>query len=266
MVSVESKVAEFADMVKLPHGGDIIEFIKWQIGSMLGMDVGPRPTFAQSAPPPPSYVATTQPPVAVASQPSTPTLMLQTPATTYQQTSSGSSETFTDSRDGQTYKTVVIGGKRWMAQNLNYRIKDKSWCYGGDNSYCDKYGRWYDWNTAKTVCPSGYHLPSRQEWDDLVETAGGSGVASKKLKARSGWSSGWGNGKGGNGTDNFGFSALPGGGATSLGGTAGSPIGERGCWWTATESYYIWMWCNDNAVREEQLRGGFRFSVRCVAD
>jgi hypothetical protein len=51
MVSVESKVAEFADMVKLPYGGDIIEFIQWQIGSMLGMAVGPRPGSAQDQTP-----------------------------------------------------------------------------------------------------------------------------------------------------------------------------------------------------------------------
>ncbi len=50
MVSVESKVAEFADMVKLPYGSDIIELIQWQIGSMLGMAVGPRP--GQTAQPP----------------------------------------------------------------------------------------------------------------------------------------------------------------------------------------------------------------------
>jgi len=54
MISVQSKVAEFADMVKLPQGGDIIEIIQWQVGSMLGMEVGPRPTFTQSTPPPPS--------------------------------------------------------------------------------------------------------------------------------------------------------------------------------------------------------------------
>jgi len=58
MVSVQSKVAELADMTELPRGGKIIELIEWQIGSMLGMPVGPRPKAAASAQS--VYVAPTQ--------------------------------------------------------------------------------------------------------------------------------------------------------------------------------------------------------------
>ncbi len=49
MVSVQSKVAEMADIVELPYGGKVIDIIQWQIGSMLGMPVGPRPTAAAGA-------------------------------------------------------------------------------------------------------------------------------------------------------------------------------------------------------------------------
>jgi len=135
--------------------------------------------------------------------------------------------TFTDTRDGQTYKTVKIGEQTWMARNLNYKT-DSSWCYNNDTSYCNKYGRLYNWKTAQTACPAEYHLPSREEWDNLVDAANAYKKDGKTLKTRRGWK-GWNK----NGTDDYGFSAQPSGVRTT--GGEFYDIGEQGDWWTNAE-------------------------------
>ncbi len=175
--------------------------------------------------------------------------------------------TFTDGRDGQTYKTVKIGEQTWMAQNLNYNTPNGSWSCGSrcnDNSlsYCEKYGRLYNWEIAKTVCPAGWKLPDTADWNRLVATAGGWKTAAKTLKSKSGWI------ENGNGTDDYGFSALPGGYRSGDG--CGS-AGIYGSWWTATEfesnyAYYRDMHCDRDYVNELNTFKGFGHSVRCVAD
>jgi uncharacterized protein (TIGR02145 family) len=169
---------------------------------------------------------------------------------------------FTDSRDGKIYKTVNIGGKTWMAQNLNYRTQFGSWCYGNDNSGCNGYGRLYDWNAAERVCPSGWHLPSRQEWDGLVAAAGDT-AAGRRLKSASGWSIG------GGGLDEYDFSALPGGNRNTAGDFHGA--GGNGYWWTgnmnaSNSAYYRYMHHNIDSVGEHSENEGIGFSVRCVQD
>jgi uncharacterized protein (TIGR02145 family) len=167
---------------------------------------------------------------------------------------------FTDPRDGQEYRTVKIGNQIWMAENLNYKT-GKCWAYENDESNRQKYGLLYDWETAKSACPKGWHLPTTKEWDQLMSAAGGEKTADKKLKSKTGWD------KNGNGTDDFGFSALPGGYRYIDGRFLG--VGNYGPWWSATENgsgdaydrymdYYFVCVCKD----EE----GYGFSVRCVKD
>jgi uncharacterized protein (TIGR02145 family) len=175
------------------------------------------------------------------------------------------SNTFTDSRDGQVYRKVNVGGKTWMAQNLNYAAVGSK-CYDNNAGNCEKYGRLYDWNTAMKACPAGWRLPRDEEWTALVNYAGGESTAGTKLKSSTGWNSESGVPAG---TDNYGFSALPGGDGSSGGGFYDA--GNHGYWWSATEgnannAWYRYM-CYDN---ENVMRGDFYktflHSVRCVQD
>ena len=174
-------------------------------------------------------------------------------------TNGSSGEMFTDSRDGKKYRTVKIGRQTWMAENLNYNAKGSK-CYDNKPANCEKYGRLYDWNTAMKACPSGWHLPSGDEYEVLDNTVGGENVAGKKLKSSSGWKDN------GNGTDEYGFSALPGGG-NSGGKFIG--VGNIGVWWSASEgdsdSAYGWDMLHDfdgtNWI--DYFKSEF-FSVRCV--
>ena len=123
-----------------------------------------------------------------------------------------------DTRDGKTYKTVKIGEQVWMAENLDYET-DSSFCYNDSTKYCAKYGRLYTWSAAMNACPDGWHLPSETDFKNLIKAVGGEKDAATKLKSTSGWNDY--DGGSGNGTDAFGFSALPAGG-----GNAGSYGGD----------------------------------------
>jgi uncharacterized protein (TIGR02145 family) len=183
-----------------------------------------------------------------------------------------------------SYKTKTIGTQVWMTENLNYKVAG-SLCYGeGSSSYsssevqsnCNKYGRLYDWATAKTVCPSGWHLPSNEDWDKLYHYADGtsgtsspysSSTAGKYLKATSGWDDY--NGNSGNGTDAHGFSALPGGHGIS-GGLFGT-VGYNGYWWSSSEydsggAYRRYMLYDYEDAGYGYGDKSSLYSVRCVKD
>jgi len=109
-----------------------------------------------------------------------------------------------DPRDNQEYRTVQIGNAIWMAENLNFAAEE-SWCYTRFNYDCRKYGRFYNWDVAKDVCPAGWHLPSSAEFEQLFDAVGGRDSAGVKLKSAEGWS------HYGNGEDAYGFNGTPSG-------------------------------------------------------
>lgn len=99
-------------------------------------------------------------------------------------------EEFTDSRDGKTYKTIVVeipldGGisvkRTWMAENLNYKIND-SFCYQNESAYCEVFGRLYTFRAAIAACPEGWHVPTIDDWKALFRTFGGNQKAGQALQ------------------------------------------------------------------------------------
>jgi uncharacterized protein (TIGR02145 family) len=204
--------------------------------------------------------------------------------------------------EGETYETVVICNQTWLKHNLNYAPPDgNSWCYSGyDYSTgvsitaeegCAKYGRLYDWTTAmdlssscnssscsgqvqakhKGICPSGWHIPTYDDWSTLGNNVGGSSTAGRYLKSKEGWNSCGpaGSGKSYLCEDTYGFSALPGGYRSTGGSFSGA--GNHGYWWSASEinsfyAYSRYMYSNVNNATLENDGKDNGYSVRCVQD
>jgi len=222
-----------------------------------------------------------------------------------------------DNRSGipQTYKTVIIGNQTWMARNLNfegYANQSRIW---GDlyydetdrdfSQYAETHGRLYSWAEVASVyylpcpavvgancvgvmqiCPTGWHLPSKAEWDELINFVGGRETAGKLLKAAEGWTPLC-NFEDDKSTDDYGFTALPGGRLPKFtcppdvdcampmcGFATYRNFGTSAWWWTATR----YEGSDDKAHCINMLGGSDsidysacnitedKLSVRCVKD
>jgi uncharacterized protein (TIGR02145 family)/uncharacterized repeat protein (TIGR02543 family) len=167
------------------------------------------------------------------------------------------------------YRVVQIGTQKWMAENLDNDVEG-SVCYENSADSCAKYGRLYSWEAARTACPVGWHLPSDAEWTTLVNYAGGSSAAGTKLKSSQYWRIGMGGPAGvPAGTDDYGFSALPGGYGNSNGDFYGTS--SMGNWWSATENNAITAVSRNMFSTTVNVNGEYKdksslFSVRCVQD
>ncbi len=191
--------------------------------------------------------------------------------------------TLTDSRDAQTYPVIQIGNQCWMAENLRYNASG-SWLNSANPS--TTYGRLYNWVTAMTnassstsnpsgiqgVCPSGWHLPSDPEWNEMemalgmsaADTAltGWRGTHGSDMKSTTDWNSG------GAGTNTSGFNAFP------------SGVYYSGSYFTLGTSAYFWSTtesspnnamarhlnsANTEVTRDNYVKS-YGFPCRCVKD
>jgi len=173
---------------------------------------------------------------------------------------------FTDKRDNKTYKWVQIGDQIWMAENLAYRANENCWTYNNNPKLAKRFGHLYLWKTAKKVCPEGWHLPSDDEWSKLFSFLRYNdyrNVEGEALKAKTDWHGS------GVGTNDYNFSALPGGNRTNKGDFFNG--GSSAFFWTSTEydgsSARYWCLTTTSKGMERSMIGkDFGLSVRCVKD
>jgi len=183
---------------------------------------------------------------------------------------------------GRVYNTVVIGGKEWMAENLDFKFTGCAIGQGSSSSEPranyfqnneatygvngNKYGLLYNWIAVKYLEDNkselipGWHVPTTTEWDALATAVGGSGVAGTKLKSTTGWSSG-------NGDDSYGFAAFPAGYHYS---GSFSDLGNRAYFWTATEysssNGHIRYFNTGTSMSSDNYGKSRCYSVRLVKD
>ena len=191
--------------------------------------------------------------------------------------------------DGNSYDTIRIGTQTWMAENLNvsrFRNGDiifeakttEDWIKAGENqqpAWCyydfnpnngDMYGKLYNWhavNDSRGIAKEGWHVPSDEEWSMLTDYLGGEDVAGRKMKSISGWP------ENGNGTNESGFSGLPGGILSHLG--TFDDIGVFASYWLIPDGYSSFAWNRYLYYDSDSATGTFYnlgrgFSVRCVKD
>jgi uncharacterized protein (TIGR02145 family) len=162
-----------------------------------------------------------------------------------------------DAKTEQLYKMVTIApegtnySETWMAENLNYATTN-SYCYEDKEENCAKYGRLYTWTAAMEACPTGWHLPSKEEWEDLFEALGGLSTAGAKLKSQTG------------------FSALPAGYRNTNGNY--EFISLNAYFWSSSEyydgssAYNVHFYIGNETATLINYIKDFGFSVRCLKD
>ena len=194
--------------------------------------------------------------------------------------------------DGNTYKTVKIGDQLWMAENLRTtkfcngdavaHVKDEdkwrytkeaAWCYqANDIKLGEEYGKIYNWHNVsdeRNICPCGWKVPDESDWDALAQALGGNAIAGGKMKVKGSMEEKTGPWHDLNetGTNESGFSGLPGGGRDGVGGFL--KPGFAGGWWSSTPASSDAAFGRglaggaDNLLRDSEHKNS-GFSIRCV--
>ena len=202
-----------------------------------------------------------------------------------------SSELTVTDIDGNVYSTVTIGTQVWLAENLkvtHYRngepipkVTDNTewsnlitgaYCnYDNDANNADTYGSLYNWyavNDSRNIAPTGWHVPTDEEWQTLVDYLGGDDIAGGKMKETG--TTHW-NSPNEGATNESGFSALPGG--YRYGNGNYYSMGGNASFWSSTEydsdSNYAWaryLFVNFPGILDNGSGKRYGFSVRCVRD
>lgn len=189
--------------------------------------------------------------------------------------------------DGNSYKTVTIGTQIWMTENLRTTcfsdgkpiakvMNDRDWTNYNTPAYCwynynvsdyETYGSLYNWYTvvdSANVCPQGWHVPGKEDWEILINFLKGADIAGGKLKDSLHWvilkiDT----------TNISGFSALPGGSRSEDGSFYNA--GKVGNWWSVNSldeenAWYRFMQHSNTAVKRSYADKRYAFSIRCVKD
>lgn len=166
---------------------------------------------------------------------------------------------FTDNRDKKVYPIVTIGNQTWMAQNLCFESPNSA----VNSAYLDNsYGRVYTWADAKKVCPVGWHLPKRAEWNHLITYIGDN--AADKIRVSSAWDGFTAE----DSPNKYHLSVKPAGYQYSKSGVF-KDLGQNACFWTATNfdkssAWYRAVGRLDSKVIEYHCSKDHARSVRCV--
>jgi uncharacterized protein (TIGR02145 family) len=188
---------------------------------------------------------------------------------------------------------VSIGKQIWMTENLNvdkfrngepipqaktddewYQMgenKQPAWCYYNNNpDNGDRYNKLYNWYAVvdpRGLAPKGWKIPSKEDWNRLIDFLGGADVAGNKMKFTDFWADN--EGKSGSGKNESGFSGLPGGFRSNYG--SSYSLGSEGCWWSTNDinshsAFTRSLNNKDGVVKGDIYYKAGGLSVRCVKD
>lgn len=173
-------------------------------------------------------------------------------------------DTLLDRRDYNTYKTIQIGYQTWMAENLNFKPNFGSWSYNNDPNQSIKYGRLYNWSTSLLYCsPNGWHIPSDEEWTQLIDFLGGPSIAGNCLKevGTDFWLF-----PNDGATNSSGFTALPSG---YFDGSSFNYLNQNAMYWSSTEfdannSYARILSFDGPEMAKSVFNKDYGFALRCI--